>query len=267
MTVAQLLTDTTALMHSVARERFKVNPSKCYQRHIRELYAVREGRAKLESLKGAVVEQVSFPEAKQLITKYEWLGNIPDGCTAYYGLKLNGELLGVVCFAIGGSAEARAVFGDAKAVCLSRGACVPHAPRNAATFLISHACKQAQQQFGWDIFFAYSDAEAGELGTIYRAANWACIGKGKGGNSTFVAPDGSQKITSYGFTKRLEKKFYALGWDGKQGKYEFLRSLGWVEQKEPPKTKWAWSPNKRINRAIRNGKLVSAKAAVAGEGL
>jgi hypothetical protein len=47
-------------------------------------------------------------------------------------------------------------------------------------------------------------------------------------------------MTSYHFNRQPahEARFYRLGWDGNQSKYDFLRSLGWTEIVEPQKVRW-----------------------------
>jgi hypothetical protein len=42
--------------------------------------------------------------------------------------------------------------------------------------MISRACKLAAEQYGWRIFYAYADPKAGEIGTVYQACNWLCLG-------------------------------------------------------------------------------------------
>ena len=76
------------------------------------------------------------------------------------------KLLGVSCFAAMGGPVSNICGNEyaPKAICLARGACVPHAPKNAASFLVRWACKQACREFGWYIFYAYSDSDAGEVG-------------------------------------------------------------------------------------------------------
>ena len=81
-----------------AGNRFLADPSKCYQRHIREVYDELEAKPRLTSLKGAEVVPVSNDEAGTIITKYEWLRTMGEGTQFCYGLKLDGELLGVSCF-------------------------------------------------------------------------------------------------------------------------------------------------------------------------
>ena len=97
-----------------------------------------------------------------------------------------------------------------------RGACVPWAPINAASFLVRHACRQAHKDHGWNIFFAYSDPTSGEIGTIYQAANWHYIGQGLGRRRgkvhlDWMAPDGTL-ITSHNRNLRKKKEMFALGY-------------------------------------------------------
>jgi hypothetical protein len=70
-----------------------------------------------------------------------------------------------------------------------------YAPRNAASYLISRACRLAQREHGWTVFYAYADPDAGEIGTIYQALGWDYIGQGAGRTpgrkrDSFVRPDG-----------------------------------------------------------------------------
>jgi hypothetical protein len=198
-------------LHTIARIRFVAQPFKCYQRHIREVHGERANRLQISNLTGGTVEAVSRADAESIVLKYEWLGTVGQGASAFYGLKMSGELLGVACFGVGGSREARNICGPeciSSAVCLMRGACVPWAPRNAASFLIRNACRQAHKDFGWKIFFAYSDPDAGEIGTVYQAANWFYLGQGVGRRAgqvhlNWIAPDGT--ITSSNAVHKLNK--------------------------------------------------------------
>jgi len=67
-----------------------------------------------------------------------------------------------------------------RTIALNRGACVHYAHQHAGSFLIPRALKLASEDFGWRVFIAYSDAEAGEIGTIYQACNWLYLGTGNG---------------------------------------------------------------------------------------
>ena len=154
------------------------------QRRIREREAALDPRPAMSTFEGCTVEQVPFAAAKAIILRYEWLGSMPTGTRACYGLRTpSGELAGVTVFAAGPAPESGDLCGREHrdlAICLPRGACVHWAPPNAASFLISRACKLAAKQFGWRIFFAYADWRAGEYGAVYQAANWLYLGAGTG---------------------------------------------------------------------------------------
>lgn len=236
-------------MHHSAKQRFALSPGKCYQRHIRELYGEVEERERISSLDGARVEHISRAEAESVILKYEWLGTMAQATRACYGLKLNGELLGVACFAAMGG-PVRNICGErhaGKAVCLARGACVPHAPKNAASYLVPRACRQGWLDFGWQIFFAYSDADAGEIGQIYQAVNWSYLGEGIGRvegsfHVDWISPDGTRTVTSNVLNHDRQKKFFrSVGWDKKSGDpREYIAYLGWKPVRRPGKKKWVW---------------------------
>jgi hypothetical protein len=138
----------------------------------------------MASTSGCRVEAITRAEAEQIILRYEWLGTMGRASVATYGLRApDGELIGAAVFGWPGSPESRDICGRQHrelAVCLERGACAHHAPPNAASFLISRATKLASADHGWSIFYAYADPEAGEIGTVYQAANWLYLGQGVG---------------------------------------------------------------------------------------
>ncbi len=203
------LASSLQIMHDAAGQHFKKNPLKCYQRHIRELYATVECRKPLPSLEGAIVERISFADAKSIIIKYEWLRTMGMGTGACYGLKIQNELIGVACFGRIGVKKICGTDSDEqqhflkKTAYLMRGACVPHAPKNAASFLIRKSCFLARKDFGWQIFMAYSDHDAGEIGTVYQASNWFYLGtalcqtNANHKHSDFRSPDGKTIWSSY----------------------------------------------------------------------
>lgn len=127
------------------------------------------------------VETITRAEATPLIVKYEWLGNV--GRAAHFvGLySPDRELIGVSCFGYGPAGKGMRKLLGGDAWCLERGACVPHAPKNAASFLIRHACHLIYRITGISRFFAYGDPYAGEYGAVYQAANWLYLGQGLDG--------------------------------------------------------------------------------------
>jgi hypothetical protein len=254
--------------HEYAEILFEQDPSKAFQRHIREMHAEADPRPKIESFDGAVVEEVSYAEAKEIIERYEWLGNLPQRTAASYGLKIGGELVAVVCFGLGGSPEARQIvepdpdhYWRDRTVCLMRGATLHFAPDSASSYLVRHACKKAHEERGWCVFFAYSDPAAGERGLIYQSANWHYLGQNIGrdsevGQEDWIFPNGDT-TTSYSY----RKKAIQWGWTEEMGrmgltKAQFLRNIGGIEVPTVPKHKWVWfegtkSERRRLRKMCR----------------
>jgi hypothetical protein len=154
-----------------------------HQRLIRERLALEIPREPARSLEGYSVETVARDQALPLIMRYEWLGTLGRTTSLFVGLFSPArELEGVACFGHGPAGGIRNIIGG-PALCLERGACVHYAPKNAASFLISHACKLICRLTQTERFFAYADPMAGEYGAVYQAANWAYLGQGlDGGN-------------------------------------------------------------------------------------
>jgi len=181
----------------------------CHQRKIRNEKASKplpdehHRRAAASSYDNAVVCEITRDEAKSVILDYEWLGNM--GTSQYFvGLFFGWYLAGVACFgSTAGSQVPQSICGTEhadKVVTLVRGACVHWADRTigehtgaAASYLINRACDLlAKKTPARNIFVAYSDVEAGEIGTVYQAANWLYVGAG-GTPTLYVHPDGRKK--------------------------------------------------------------------------
>jgi hypothetical protein len=133
------------------------------------------------TLDGYTVETVTLAEALPLIAAHEWLGNIGHA-TIFVGLlSPSREMHGIACFGHGPTGGIRRRIGS-PALCLVRGTCAPDAPPNAASFLISAACRLVHRLTGTARFFAYADPMAGEYGAVCQAAGWAYLGQGMHGN-------------------------------------------------------------------------------------
>jgi hypothetical protein len=157
---------------------------KCHQRVIRERMAgqpepdLEEKRRLAADFKNAVVREISYEEARNVILANEWLGSL--GTTEWsYALAYGDYFAGVVCFGrTAGTNVATSVCGSEyahKVATLCRGACVHWAHPHAASFLINAACREMGKK-DYNIFVAYSDPNAGEIGTVYQASNWLYCG-------------------------------------------------------------------------------------------
>ncbi len=159
------------------------------------------------SIDKSEIREISWNSASSVILDYEWLGNM--GSTEFaYGIFWENHLAGAVCFGkTAGTNVNASVCGIQYAnhvITLCRGACVHWAHKHAASKLISSACRMMMDH-GFNIFVAYSDPEAGEIGTVYQASNWIYCGM-TSATEKFVAPDGSIKdsrlVSSYSRDRR-----------------------------------------------------------------
>ncbi len=144
---------------------------------VRDKNAVTDRAEVAASLSGYSVQTIAKRDVLPLIRCYEWLGNTGNA-TLFVGLfSPSRELHGVARFGHGPGSDIRDIIGS-PALCLERGACTHKAPRNAASFLMSEACKLVYRITGTARFFAYADPAAGEYGAVYQAAGWAYLGQG-----------------------------------------------------------------------------------------
>jgi len=201
-------------------------------------------------LSRAVVRRINRKTAESVILKYEWLGTLPFSCTHYYGLFFGIFCAGVTCSSVGvGGANVYAYkeFGlnnQREFAYLQRGANVHWSPTGANSKLVSLTCKMLKKDSGAKIIIAYSDSDAGEIGTIYQACNWAYIGKGSSTNQ-FVSPEGriyDQKLAS-NIAKRegVERKDIT----------KYLKKKGWTEQKSNPKGRYVFILDKSDKQLVK----------------
>lgn len=165
-----------------------------HQRKIREILLRSEPAEECRSLNGYSIEIISREQATPLILKYEWLGNV-GRAKHFIGLfSRTRKLHGAVCFGYGPAGKIRDRIGN-PAWCLERGACIHYAPPNAASYLISGACRLIFRLTSVPLFFAYADPMAGEYGGVYQACNWVYLGQGLDGSRGrsrrfFILPPG-----------------------------------------------------------------------------
>ncbi len=211
----------------------------CYQRQIRDEMAARNDiddlfpRPTDLSLKRARVRPVGRNLAWKIISRYEWLGTLPPNCTNYYGLFFGDICGGVACYAVGnvgagGVVTARMLGIEQTAIAyLARGACVHWAPTGSAPKLINFSARMT----GAQIAIAYSDTDAGEIGTVYQAAGWTCLGKGTA-TTEYVSPH--DRVYNQMLPRDLsrERGGTRSEWHKK------LIDAGWKTQKSNPKIRY-----------------------------
>jgi hypothetical protein len=92
-----------------------------------------------------------------------------------------------------------------------------------------------RRDLGCRLLLAYSDTDAGEIGTVYQAAGWAYVGRGKA-TTQFLAPNGrlyDQKIVYD--TRRKAGTLASVSWTAQR---DALRAAGWSEQQSNPKHRY-----------------------------
>ena len=183
-----------------------------HQRRRRDEMAIAHPREAATRLDGYSVETISRADAVPIIMHYEWLRTVGKA-TIFVGLlSPSREIEGVACFGHGPSGHIRSMIGE-PALCLERGACVHYAPPNAASFLITRACKLVHRVYGNSRFFAYADPMAGEYGAVYQSANWFYVGQGLNGGKgrkerafVLVLGDDPNEPSSWQTTRVLRRR-------------------------------------------------------------
>lgn len=206
-------------------------------------------------IKRAIVRPVTRKLAEQIILKYEWLGTMSP-TSHHYGIFFGSYCAGVTCvgFSSGANLNAYQEFGlrDYKQLAyLTRGANVHWSPKGANSKLVSWTCRLLARATLAKLIIAYSDTDAGEIGTIYQACNWVCVGKGSS-TRQWVAPSGrvmDQKLPSDLRRKqgnKIERKEYQRA----------LLQAGWTQQASNPKYRYVCILDKSDKRLIE---LVESK--------
>lgn len=217
-----------------------VETGKAWQRSIREAkeqeYKVAPTHA---NIKTALCRPISYKEAEIVILEYEWLGTMGQGMYNF-GIFFNDILAGVVCMGLPSGRLAGDMFGTqnrSKAICIERGACVWWAHPHSASKLIMFAVNWMTKHTKYRIFFAYSDEDAGEIGTVYQACNFMYMGVSASGGSQnkLITPDGILRDSRH-IIKYAQK--YDPTVNNCTVARQVLNANGWKNHKTKPKSKY-----------------------------
>jgi len=159
-------------------------------------------------IKKATIRPIDYDTAKRIILEYEWLGTM--GTTQkHFGIYFDGHCAGVVCYGFFQAMEGyRKFVGDDyadKGIQLSRGACVHWSHPHSASKLIGASLQYLKKE-GYRYAVAFSDPEAGEIGTIYQATNWYYLGFGTTKHFNLVYEDGKLFMNDRDFNKKYKYK-------------------------------------------------------------
>jgi len=239
----------------MSRLTFRDKTEVCWQRQLRDRF-LEEGTPPVPHLdvKKAIVRQVSRRLTEQIILKYEWLGTMAS-TSLHYGIFFGAYCAGVACVAVNGVGTAgpyvHCQFGikREKLATLARGACVHWAPVGTNSRLVSWVCRLLSIDNNSQVIIAYSDSDAGEIGTIYQACNWTYIGRSVGvarGDMQIISPSGRV------LNKRALGKYARDGGCSIREMRARLKEGGWQEQSINPKHRYVYVlDRKNIELAAR----------------
>lgn len=233
---------------ATSRLTFREQTEVCWQKRLRDQFN-EEGCPPVPhlSVKQSHIRLISRQSAEQIILKYEWLGTMaPTG--QHFGVFFGPYLAGVTCFAKGyavGGTNIHKPFGvqQKELAILARGACTHWAPPGTNSRLVSISSRMLLKTTPCKLIIAYSDSDAGEIGTIYQACNWVYIGKGSS-TQQFVSPQGrvmDQKLP-WDIARRLKLTRADVS--------QHLKSEGWTVQQSNPKGRYIYTLDPEVKRQI-----------------
>ena len=144
------------------------------------------------------------------IKKHEWLGNLSQFTTHWFGAYHKGILAGVILMNMP-NAFSKVLGEDTKEIerLVSRGACISWSPKNLASTFLMWTIKYMVKNTQYRLFSAYSDSTAKELGTIYQACNWKYLGQSAGTTKRYINPYNGKLVSDRVFRARSFYKKYA----------------------------------------------------------
>jgi hypothetical protein len=170
-------------------------------------------------------------EHRAFIEKYEWLGTIGYSPKWVFTARYNNSLAGVVLI---GQPTANMSGIDIKIQGqVTRGACASWAPKHLNSKLVMFAINWCVKNTEKRVFFAYSDHEAGEIGTIYQACNFKYLGATFGGHS-FYLDKNERKKSARSFKNTSAFKKYAKEMLIKLDN-DWFKPNGYLDKKRLPK--------------------------------
>lgn len=193
-------------------------------------------------------------EAINFIKRYEWLGNVTQYNTHYFGAYYKGELGGVVIMSMP-NAFSKLLGDNTKDIerLISRGACASWTPKGLASHLIMWAIKYMVVNTQYRLFTAYSDPTAKELGTIYQACNFYYLGRKAGTTTRYINPYTGKVVSDRFFRQKTAYKKFAkeLGIEW-QSDWNHSTGMNWenvpndIEVRLREYSKWKQSQCKKI---------------------
>lgn len=147
--------------------------------------------------------------ATRFIQKHEWLGNLSQYTTHWFGAYYKNILAGVILLNMPNSFSKMLGEDTPKMERLiSRGACISWSPKNLASSFIMWVTRWMVKNTDYRLFTAYSDPMAKELGTVYQACNFYYLGQSAGTTERYINPYTGKIVSDRFFRQRSAYKKY-----------------------------------------------------------
>lgn len=121
------------------------------------------------------IKQISYREAMEIVVKNHYLHR-KCPCSIAFGLFLNDEIKGVICYGTPSSSTLRSGIAGKEnsfnVIELTRLWVCDTVPKNGESFLIGNTLKMC----GKEIVVSYAEINQGHLGVVYQATNWLYTG-------------------------------------------------------------------------------------------
>jgi hypothetical protein len=166
-------------------------------------------------------------EATKFIERHEWLGNLSQFTTHWFGVYyhdpnqgiMGKDILAGVTLMNMPNAFSKLLGENTRELerLISRGACISWSPKNLASAFLMWSIQWMVKNTPYRLFTAYSDPTAKEIGTIYQACNFYYLGQDAGTTKRYINPYTGRIVSDRFFRVRSAYKKYAkelgIEWD------------------------------------------------------
>ena len=162
------------------------------------------------------VRDISAAAARAFIAQHHYARGASNTRVYSHGLFRQGSdpLMGAALWLPPTRVAAESVNRDEwqKVLSLTRLACHPDAPRNAASFLLAASVRLIRQDGRFVSLVTYADTRYGHTGAIYRASNWEYVGRMRG-SGVWRDPATGRQVSRKATHSRTDAQMLALGYE------------------------------------------------------
>jgi hypothetical protein len=177
-----------------------------------------------------LVQDIPLKQARDFIVEHHYSKGCSNTRVYSHGLFRvdSPTLYGVTMWLPPTKVAAQSVNKDKwqKVLSLTRLACHPDAPKNAASFLMASSIKLIKREGRFVSLVTYADVRMGHTGAIYKATNWNYVGEMKG-SPAWIDPSTGKQVARKSTISRTKKEMLDLGYEciGVFGKHKFIMHL------------------------------------------